>query len=317
MIRKDGASASDSSSAAKILVVDDEDGVRENLSRLLTFDGYRVYTASTGEEALRVSKEVAPDVVLLDFTMPGDSGLDVCTEMRRTAPDAPSIIFVSGAGNCDLRTKALDTGAVDFVDKPFDYPELRARIDSVLRTRSYIERLALRASTDPLTGLANRSTLAQRSVEMVHAARRYERDLSCLFIDIDNFKTVNDELDHGVGDAVIREVANRLRITCRESDTVARYGGDEFVVLAVEASHDDAQALAERIRTNLAAPPPPGTDMPSVTVSVGVATLGPDWSASDLFRQADAALQSAKRTGRDRVEVANGDPRTIESRRIE
>ena len=170
--------------------------------------------------------------------------------------------------------------------------------------------LRLRANTDSLTGLANRASLDERAVESVALARRHERPLSCLMIDIDYFKRVNDTHGHAAGDQVLREVASRLRDGCRASDTVGRYGGEEFTALLPETDAGGALAVAEKIRATAAAAPvvlprSNGAEAgPAIAVrlSIGVATLdGTMTRAEALLAAADRALYAAKAAGRDRV----------------
>jgi len=299
----------ESPTAHTILVVEDEKDARESLALLLRLDGYTVFTSCSGEEALIVSEKVRPSVVLLDLVMPGRSGLDICEELSRPVSTAPSIIFLSGRGDHEIRARGLMNGAVDFVDKPYNYRELCARIQAVLRTRSRIEALSARADIDPLTGLYNRSALADKFAGLIDAAHRYGRELGCLIIDIDHFKAVNDQFGHGAGDDVQREISRRLRATCRLSDIIVRYGGDEFVVIAIETSRARARALAERVRARIANPvisvrTPSGLTSISITASIGVATLQAGLGADEMLQQADGALYRAKHGGRNRVELA-------------
>jgi len=172
-----------------------------------------------------------------------------------------------------------------------------------VRLISFLENLSI---TDALTGVANRRHLEWRLSEEIERARRYRYPLSLLMVDIDHFKQINDTYGHQVGDAVLQQLAYRLRNTLRRTDFVARYGGEEFIVLAPQTPVDRALILAERLRQRIASEPilvASDLQLP-VTVSVGVAVF-PDHAQneSELVRAADAALYRAKQAGRNCVRV--------------
>ncbi len=173
------------------------------------------------------------------------------------------------------------------------------------RARALQEALRQEATTDALTGLLNRRQLDRRVAEAVRLARRHGRPLSCLMIDLDGFKAVNDEHGHHVGDEVLREVGKRLRLVARRSDVVGRYGGEEFVMLLPETDEEGAVATAERVRAAIGEPLAEEAGEIALGASVGVAVFG-FGTASDrlgLYAAADAALYAAKRAGRGRVVV--------------
>jgi diguanylate cyclase (GGDEF)-like protein len=196
------------------------------------------------------------------------------------------------------------------VTKPFRPAELTARVGAAIESKTIRDALAREATTDGLTGILNRRGLELRAEEAVELARRYGRPLTCLMVDIDLFKAVNDAYGHLAGDAVLRHVASRLRATMRLSDVVARYGGDEFVLLLPETDLHDGGAAGEKIRRQIAAAPvivgaeggaPLAVDP---RVSIGVACFANEMrSAADLIDLADQALYEAKRLGRNRVVV--------------
>lgn len=169
-----------------------------------------------------------------------------------------------------------------------------------------IDELRRLSSTDPLTGLANRRAFQMRLREEWRRTRRYASPLSLLLIDIDGLKRINDERGHAVGDGVLRTAAHAITTTMRVTDIGARWGGDEFAIVAPNTSSKAAHRLAQRLRTETAARAE-ARDVP-VTISVGVVTLEPDRDSSatvqSLLDAADAALYRAKRSGRNRVNVA-------------
>ena len=183
-------------------------------------------------------------------------------------------------------------------------------LDLNRRTQALQEALRVEASTDGLTGLLNRRQLDRRTAEAVRVARRHGRPLACLMVDLDHFKDVNDNFGHQVGDDALREVAQRLRLTCRRSDVIGRYGGEEFVVLLPETDAEGAMVMAERIRDAIAAPPfvtrHRGVEIEvALAASVGVACFGEDARERlMLYAAADRALYAAKRGGRNQVAAA-------------
>lgn len=169
------------------------------------------------------------------------------------------------------------------------------------------EQLGHQATHDPLTGLANRTLLHERLAQALAAADRHRRPLALVFLDLDEFKPINDRLGHAAGDAVLGEVATRLQAVCRTADTVARYGGDEFVVVCEDTDATTVGPLAERIRRAVAEPLTGLAEGYSVGVSIGVVAHTPGDPASPdpdaVLRTADAAMYAAKHAGRDRVHI--------------
>lgn len=172
------------------------------------------------------------------------------------------------------------------------------------------ERLKHIGLTDALTGVHNRRYFDQRLREEVDRALRKGTALSCLLVDVDHFKLVNDDHGHLIGDVVLREVAEQVKDQLRLSDAMARYGGEEFAVLLVQTDADTARTIAERIREAIASTPIrlPDSRNLSVTLSIGVSSMKEevrgadiDAKARDLVDRADHALYAAKRGGRNRV----------------
>jgi two-component system cell cycle response regulator len=293
-----------------ILVVDDDPALRELIAVQLEGAGYETVRASDGEEALRLATEHEPDVIVLDVSMRGLDGYAVCRSLQERDASAPPVIFLTANAQTDARVQGLDSGAVDYVVKPFDAAELAARVRVALRTKARTEALAAAATTDSLTGLPNRRRLDERAAEAIAVAERYGRPLACLMIDIDHFKRINDTHGHAAGDAVLRETARRLCSVCRTADFVGRYGGEEFTVIMPETDLDGAVAAGERIRAILAAQPvrAAGTEV-WITASVGAAGwLAAMGTPEELYTPADRALYRAKQLGRNRVIAAPGRP---------
>ncbi|HEX7489296.1 MAG TPA: diguanylate cyclase, partial [Anaeromyxobacteraceae bacterium] len=289
---------------AQVLVVDDDEDAREALAMMLT-DDYDVLLAADGQEAMETAQSARPDLVLMDLYMPRMDGLAALAALRGdpSTEDVP-VILISAHGDDLTRSRSLDLGAVDFLQKPFSGRELKARIERTLRLTRRETQLQALARTDPLTGLANIRAFRARLAEEVKRALRYRTSLACVMVDLDNLKPINDQLGHVAGDAAIEAVAEVIRRELRETDFAARYGGDEFVILLPHTSADEARVLAERVQVRLrdAGPEVDGHAI-QLTASFGIAALDetPDDPAGTLVRRADAALYEAKRAGRARV----------------
>jgi len=299
----------DSQKLPVVLVADDDGVTRAMVSSWLTGSGYNVVTACDGDEALTLATHQQPDLLLVDVTMPGRDGYDVCRAIQAASATPPPVIFLTAHTTMTAQVAGLDAGAVDYIVKPFAQAELVARVRAALRSKAARDGFAERATRDGLTGLINRAEIDLRAEEALGLAERYKRPLSCLMADIDHFKQVNDRLGHGAGDAVLREVARRIVTACRASDVVGRYGGEEFLLLLPETGAADAVTTADKLRRVLSehAVNIDGLDIP-ITASVGVAEWNPGMARSDLYEAADQALYKAKQNGRNRTELQQRDP---------
>jgi diguanylate cyclase (GGDEF)-like protein len=292
----------------RVLVADDDTDAREALVEVLQPE-CDVLTASDGEEAIAIVRDEHPDLALMDLSMPRLDGLQALERLRSDPSTAEvPVIFVSARGEAAVKARALDLGAVDYLQKPFSNRELRARVERTLRLARSQTALRELAQTDPLTGLANLRAFRARLEDEIKRARRYRTPLTCVMADMDQLKPVNDELGHTVGDRAIAAVAAVIRAELRETDFGARYGGDEFVLLLPHTGADEGRVLAERVCARLhdTALEVGGRPVP-IGASFGVACLpdeAVDGAAEALVRAADAALYRAKRAGRGRVASA-------------
>ena len=167
------------------------------------------------------------------------------------------------------------------------------------RLRAIQQQLSRLATHDPLTGLVNARAFAARLTQELERNRRYPRPLALLYLDLDDFKVINDSHGHQTGDAVLRLVAESMRASVRQADIVGRLGGDEFAVLMPETDAALADAAAKRLATGLRSV---FKGTPTVTASIGVVScVIPDASTDDLLRRADQAMYDAKKAGKDRV----------------
>ena len=306
--------------APLILVADDEPVNLALIRRRLEWEHYRVETAEDGGQAVEAARSVLPDLIILDVMMPVMDGLQACRLLKEdpATRDIP-VIFLSALDDTDTKVRGLGLGANDYVSKPFRVEELLARVSVAIRMKLERDRLRQRAEelrrsaeaasemsmTDALTGLLNRYGLHRALQREMSEARRYDRPLSCLLIDVDFFKLVNDTYGHAAGDTALQQAARVITESVRGSDVVCRYGGEEFLVLAPETGLDGARALADKIRQAFAARLfGEAAHVFPLTLSAGAAQLSTDESGNDMIARADEALYHVKQTGRDRVEAA-------------
>ena len=297
-----------------VLVAEDDASSRFRLQTALHSWGYEVTCVENGRQAIAVlARPDGPSLAVLDWSMPEADGLEVCRAIR-TAPDSRyvyAILLTSHDRDEDV-IAGFDAGADDYVTKPFNTKELRARVRSgarIVQLQHQLvaarEELREKAMRDPLTGLLTRGAFFEISEHEFARAKRSRTPLSIVMADIDRFKSINDRFGHPGGDEVLREVARRLKATFRMEDAVGRYGGEEFVALAVGCDGPDAIGLAERYRQAVSGMPfMVGNEPLDVTTSVGVVTGTAADGMLELVRAADEALYCAKSMGRNKVVAA-------------
>jgi two-component system, cell cycle response regulator len=301
----------------EVLIADDDPVSRRLLQVSLGNAGYRVDAAADGAEALRVLNQPdSPRLVILDWLMPGMDGVEVCRMVRASAREPYQyIILLTAKGHQTEIIEGLEAGADDYITKPFDLQELKARLRAgkrILELQEQLvsarEQLRIQATHDSLTGLFNRRAIEEALDREATRCRREKKPVGVILADVDHFKLINDTYGHQAGDAVLQEIARRMSASLRAYDSVGRYGGEEFLVVVPGSDLAAAAELAERLRQGIAAQPV-STDsaMIPVTVSLGVAVSADQpGGLEDLLRRADEALYAAKDRGRNRVETALG-----------
>jgi diguanylate cyclase (GGDEF)-like protein len=288
-------------------VVDDDQTILKLFSVALAQEGYTLLTAASGQEALAKVEDSQVDVVLLDINLPDISGIEVMRRIVKTR--SMIIILVTGDDAHYSHDTAVQEGAADFIVKPVRIRELVQRIRQAREMRQLseakerlvveLERLAIK---DELTGLFNYRHFQSQLKAEVQRCLRYERPLCLVVCDLDYFKSINDTYGHAEGDRVLAGVARALKCSVRGTDTVFRYGGEEFALLLPETHINHALTVAERTRLAVEQ----GQLLPArpVTISLGLAELRSSEKDEELLRRADAALYAAKRAGRNRVTLA-------------
>ena len=306
---------------AHILLVEDNKVQAAIIKDYLEKNGYRVSSVEDGMSAFKAAKTSNIDIILLDRILPDIDGNDVCRWLKldQSTRDVPVIMLTEKSAMTD-KVSGLEAGADDYLPKPFDESELNARIYVRLRNKTHQDELKQKnrqledmltrveslAIMDPLTGIYNRRRFETIFTSEFKRATRYQLPLSCMMIDIDHFKKINDSNGHQAGDAVLKEVAQILQATLREVDTPARWGGEEFVVLSPNTALENGMRAAERVRKAVANHSFTGMSGSKITVSIGVAAIpATDLDSQDkLIHAADLAMYTAKKNGRNRVESA-------------
>lgn len=288
----------------RILLADDDPALQRLLRRWLENAGYVLEIADDGQQAMRMIQDDPPQLLITDWQMPAYDGLALCRWLRQQdLSNYVYTIFLTSRTSSEDMIIALEAGADDFMKKPVEKGELLARVRAGTRVLELESRLNFLARTDALTGLLTRRTFLEFMEREWGRAHRHLFPLSCVMIDIDFFKRINDTHGHRAGDQTLRGIARILRQNCRTSDIIGRYGGEEFCVLLPETNEEDAVLWADRVRKLIAASPTlvDDADVP-ITASFGVAQRLVDTNCPEkLVDLADQALLVAKRSGRDRV----------------
>lgn len=316
-----------SNESFSIVIVDDLPDNLRLLSGILKEKGYRVRPASSGKRALATIRKERPELILLDIMMPEMDGYEVCRELKadNLTCDIP-VIFLSALNEVFDKVKAFQAGGVDYICKPFQVEEVLVRVHThlTIRTQQLVlgrqnqelkeknrlitkqsEQLKQLACRDFLTGLSNRRDFLDKAGKEEGRFRRSGLTFSVLLLDIDRFKAVNDTYGHECGDQVLVHVAKRLDQVLRQQDTVARWGGEEFICLLPESELKGAVVVAEKIRQSFEEHEKRcGEVVVSITVTLGVCWYDGSCSLEETIRRADAALYKGKEKGRNRVEVA-------------
>ena len=291
----------------KILVAEDDATSRLVLAATLRSLGHEVTTVEDGAAALDAWHAQEFGLVISDWLMPELDGPGLCRRIRaEPRPHYTYVILLTSLEGKDNYLSGIEAGADDFITKPLDREVLAARLSVAQRIIELHEALRIEATRDRLTGLLNRGAILDELQRELHRAARENGPTAVMLLDIDHFKRVNDTHGHLVGDAVLREIANRLQSTLRPYDRVGRFGGEEFVVLITDGDAEQSGVIAERIRSAVSTGPVevPGGPAVPVTVSIGIA-VGPGLpdAPDGLLAAADRALYRAKANGRDRTEV--------------
>ena len=307
----------------KILVVDDS-LVELKIIRKRLGEQYQVLLAASGAEALELLKKETVDLILLDILMPEMDGISVCKILKadEATLDIP-ILFLTALADAQSIVEGFAAGGQDYITKPFQEDEFRARVKVHLELRqakkqleryaaeleeknmflqTLLDKMEKTVRTDYLTGLENRRSATKRLREELARMRRRGESGSLLLADIDSFKVINDTYGHEAGDVVLQLVSHRMETAVREEDIVARWGGEEFLILLPELSLPEALHVAERIRETISTEPViyQGAKL-EITVTLGAAALDVNLGMEESIKRADQALYEGKRQSKNCV----------------
>lgn len=307
-----GASAA-TAAGGRILLADDDAMTAGHLADVLRRLGHEVEVVTHGEAAVTRAGRGGLDVLLLDVLMPRINGLEACRVIK-AMPGAGflPVVLMSMRTDSASRVEGLRVGADDYLGKPIDERELGTRVAAMLRLkRLHDEVAAARArleeisTHDELTGLYNFRHLGSRLTDEFKRSERHHDPLACLLLDIDGLRQWNESQGRPFGDAIVREIGRALRAALRDIDVVARYGGDEFLVILPSTHFAGALAAADRLFRDVQALsfPLAGGGGARITVSIGVSLFpSRDVRGKDqLLRAAEASLLRSKRDGGDRI----------------
>ena len=285
-----------------VLAVEDDPSALELLRFNLTEAGFTTFAVDAAPKALELLQRETVDLIVCDVMLPGMDGF----EFREAVLKDPvlrevAFIFLTAKSMAEDQIRGLSSGVDEYITKPFDPQVLMARIHAVLSRR---EMFARAARLDPLTGLANRSTLEREIRRELGRIKRYPNVACLVFVDVDNFKSVNDKLGHAEGDRVLMHLAAVLKANSRTTDVVGRYGGEEFVIFFPSTPEDKARAVIERMHEGFQLGFDGFAGDHRLTFSAGLVEAprdGDEFSA--LCDRADTAMYNAKRNGKARLVV--------------
>ncbi len=299
-----------------VLIADDSIENINLLEKRLAEAGYDICVARDGYEALSKAQVLMPDLILLDVMIRGLHGMEVKNRLNKaeTTVNIP-VIFLTEKASTDEKVKGFNLKADDFITKPFDFPELLARIDSISSRRRQYEHIFM---TDALTGLNNVHVFKKNFTVFFDIARRYKRMFSIAVIDVDEFKSINDTYGHAVGDVALRTVSQEMMKVFRAPDILIRYGGDEFVILLPETDQKQAFDAVARFRLKLEALEIPAGRDRTIHLKMSLGVVGYDdkfRKPIDLFNAADQEMYKDKRSRKVKKEPATEVPQVAPRKR--
>ena len=298
---------------AKVLLVEGFAPAAQRITTILAADKDTVEVAANSADAMQKSAKGSYDLVITGLQIGQEDGLRLCSNLRSAdeTRQVPILLIVDEFEMPRL-VKGLDIGVSDYLMKPIDANELLARVRIQVRRRRYQDRLRTNyerslsmALTDVLTGVYNRRYALRHMEGLMKRVGDTGKALSVMVCDLDRFKSVNDTYGHAAGDEVLKQFAQRATQCMRNIDMVARFGGEEFVILLPDTEGDNALKAAERLCNKIGSTPMDVADAPdrklTVTVSIGVASTTMAMPGEELIKLADAALYRAKQGGRNQV----------------
>jgi len=315
----------------KILIIDDDPNIRKTLSDILKVKGYEPFSAKSGTEGLALLEQSSADIVVIDLGLPDISGIEVLSRVKADRPFTEAIIL-TGNASLDSAIEATNKGAFSYLLKPYEFEQLMLHIrratekqqaqktiaahnlelgrvndqlkkanadlmHEIAERKKVEEEIITLSITDQLTGLHNRRGFITLSEQQLKLSGRTKRGMLLFFADLDGMKWINDTLGHEEGDKALIEVATLLRETFRLSDVIARVGGDEFAVLAIDTLEVNSEILAGRLQSLIDTHNHQENRRYTLSVSVGCSCYDPEnpCSIDELMTHADKLMYEHKR----------------------
>jgi two-component system cell cycle response regulator len=322
--RSPGVAASEPAQVKKILVVDDDETVRDSLSDFLEFHDFAVTAVASAAEAVEAVSENDFDLVISDLVMPKMDGIALIRAIRDLGKDIPFLVM-TGFASIEYAVESMKAGAADFITKPLKFDHVMLIVNRVLETsalrtmaqeREYYKDLS---NSDGLTKISNYRHFNHVLQLEIDRQRRYRRPLTLLMIDIDDFKRTNDHFGHLIGDMVLIKIAALLTAEIRGFDFVARYGGDEFTVILPEITEKEALAVGRRIMKAIGLhefQSPEHKEIGTISVTIGIASFPKDAAeGQELVAKADQAMYAGKSAGKDCICIFGDEKNIVRLRR--
>ena len=283
----------------KILIIDDNNENIKVAANIIKADNNIVWATLNVKEGIKIAEMKSPDLILLDVQMPIMDGYEAC-RILKSKPETKNIpiMFMTARTDDESIHRAYKAGAVDYITKPIKKLELLARVQTQLKLSNMIKCLKEASVTDGLTKLYNHKKILELLNLEIDRAKRYKRPLSIMMLDIDRFKSVNDEYGHVVGDKVLEQLAFEVKEQIRDLDTVGRYGGEEFLIIFPEINKSQAYQVAERLRKSVESLT--FDNGLTITISGGLSEFT-DEKDQFLVNEADNNLYKAKNSGRNKI----------------
>ncbi|MDA8099254.1 MAG: diguanylate cyclase [Nitrospiraceae bacterium] len=275
-----------------VMVVDDDALIVDVLMQSLFEEGISCCGFQNAEEAIAYLKQQPVDSLVVDIVMPGMGGFELIARAKQLHPGVTAIVMTGFVDKFSY-DEAMRAGAADFIKKPFTTQELLVRLKHA-QMQDHLRELSI---TDELTGLANRRGFFAFAVHQLKQARRTGERLVLLYADLDNLKTINDTGGHEAGDRALVDAARIFRDTFRDSDIIARMGGDEFAVLLVNSPESAFAAVKTRLENRLEAHNARCDGKATLSVSLGMSIFNPAAKTAtidDLIREADEHMYRNK-----------------------
>lgn len=281
-----------------ILLLDDDRLISAILKDAFEKEGYNIMTTDDHEEAIEHILYEGIDIALIDIVMPKKSGFEVFEILKSNGLDIP-IIFLSGQSTINYKVKALSKGVDDYITKPFEIKEVIARVErSLWRSNQYKNRI----NKDKLTGAYTKQFFSEYICDILEQKRYLKQEFSVAFLDLDDFKYINDNYGHIVGDYALMDFANFLKENLKESDIIFRFGGDEFIVLFVGKSIIKSYKCLENMREKLNETTfkyKGAKQEIKLKVSIGITEIKEYDSVEEILNRADKCLYNSKRLGKN------------------